>query len=132
MKWGLKGGISIDADSGPPRYVLWCCGRICHQVLTFIQIGCGHTVKVSRSRNMKPKIYEILSSPKIQTNGVILINCIDYRTRAIITRSLYTFYPLFEDHFFVFKEVFFEKFCHYVWLNSIQERVVMARLRYSR
>ena len=44
MKWGLKGGISIDADSGPPRYVLWCCGGICHEVLTFIQIGCGHTV----------------------------------------------------------------------------------------
>ena len=21
MKWGLRGGISIDADSGPPRYV---------------------------------------------------------------------------------------------------------------
>ena len=44
MKWGLKGGISIDADSGPPRYVLWYCGGICHQVFTFIQIGCGHTV----------------------------------------------------------------------------------------
>ena len=44
MKWGLKGGISIDADSGPPRYVLWCCGGICHELLTFIQIGCGHTV----------------------------------------------------------------------------------------
>ena len=41
---GLKGGISIDADSGPPRYVLWCCGGICHQVLTFFKIGCGHTV----------------------------------------------------------------------------------------
>ena len=44
MKRGLKGGISIHADSGPPRYVLWCCGGICHEVLTFIQIGCGHTV----------------------------------------------------------------------------------------
>ena len=44
MKWGLKGGISIDADSGPPRYVLWCCGGICHQPDTFIKVGCGHTV----------------------------------------------------------------------------------------
>ena len=35
-KWGLKGGISIDADSGPLRYVLWCCGSICHQLFTFI------------------------------------------------------------------------------------------------
>ena len=40
----LKGGISIHADFGPPRYVLWCCGGICHEVLTFFQIGCGHTV----------------------------------------------------------------------------------------
>ena len=45
MKWGLKGGISIDADSGPPRYVLWCCGGIYHQLLTFFQIGCDHTVR---------------------------------------------------------------------------------------
>ena len=44
MKWGLKGGISIDADSGPPRYVIWCCGSICYELLNFIQIGCGHTV----------------------------------------------------------------------------------------
>ena len=43
-KKGLKGGISIDADSGPPRYVLWCCSGICHQLLTFFQIGSGHTV----------------------------------------------------------------------------------------
>ena len=35
--------IAIDADSGPLRYVLWCCGSICHQLFTFIQIGCGHT-----------------------------------------------------------------------------------------
>ena len=40
----LKGGVSIDADSRPPRYVLWCCCVICHKVLTFFQIGCGHTV----------------------------------------------------------------------------------------
>ena len=26
MKWGLKGGISINTDSGPLGYVLWCCG----------------------------------------------------------------------------------------------------------
>ena len=38
MKWGLKGEISIYADSGPTRYVLWCCGCICHKVLTFFQI----------------------------------------------------------------------------------------------
>ena len=47
MKWGLKGGISIDADSGPPRYVLWCCGGIYHQPDTFFKIGSGHTVRGS-------------------------------------------------------------------------------------
>ena len=44
MKWGLKGGISFDADSGPFRYVLWCCGSICYQLFTFIWICFGHTV----------------------------------------------------------------------------------------
>ena len=34
-------------------------------------------LKVSRSRNMNQKIFGILTSPKIQTNGVILNNCID-------------------------------------------------------
>ena len=29
-----------------------------------------------------------------------------YRTRAIISRGLYIFYPISKDHFFVFKEVF--------------------------
>ena len=31
-------------DSGPLRYVLWCCGSICHDFFTFIQVGSGHTV----------------------------------------------------------------------------------------
>ena len=44
---GLKGGISIYADSGSLMYVLWCCGSICHQPFTFIQIGFGHTVHQS-------------------------------------------------------------------------------------
>jgi hypothetical protein len=34
MKWGLKGGISIDADSG----------SVCQQLFAFIQICYGHTV----------------------------------------------------------------------------------------
>ena len=45
-KKGLKGGISIDADSGPPRYVL--CTLMLRWYLSpspyFFQIGCGHTV----------------------------------------------------------------------------------------
>ena len=24
---------------------IWCCGVICHEVLTFIQVGCIHTVR---------------------------------------------------------------------------------------
>ena len=30
--------------------------------------------------------------------------------RAIITHGLYIFYPIFEVHFFVFKEIFSENF----------------------
>ena len=45
MKWGLKGGISIDANSGPLRYVFWCYGSIFHQLLTFIQIYSENTVR---------------------------------------------------------------------------------------
>ena len=33
---------------------------------------------------------------------------IHYRMRAIITRGLYIFYPIFKVYFFVFKEVFSE------------------------
>ena len=39
-----KSRISIDVDSGPLLCVLCCCGSICHQLFTFIQIGPGHTV----------------------------------------------------------------------------------------
>ena len=39
-----------------------------------------------------------------------------YRTRAIISRGLYIFYPISKDHFFVFKGGFLRKFCPYVWL----------------
>ena len=52
--------------------------------------------------------------------------------RAIISHGLYIFYPIFEDHFFVFQEsFFFKKLCAYVWLRfesgSNQELVMMAR-----
>ena len=39
-------GISIDADSGPLGYVLWCCGSRSWEVLTFFQIGSGQTWKI--------------------------------------------------------------------------------------
>ena len=52
IKKGLKGGISIDTDSGPPRNVLLCCAGICHQPYTFIQIGSGHTVFYSLTLNV--------------------------------------------------------------------------------
>ena len=42
--WSEREKFSIDANSGPLRYVLWCCGSICHQPFTFIQIYSGHTV----------------------------------------------------------------------------------------
>ena len=33
----------------------------------------------------------------------------NHRTRAIISRGLYIFYPILENHFFVFNEVFFSE-----------------------
>ena len=42
--------------------------------------------------------------PNLQIESNLWI-CV-YRTRAIITRGLYIFNPIFEDHFFVFKESF--------------------------
>ena len=44
MKRGLKGGISIDADSGPCRYVPSMYFDAAVVFVTFIQISCGHTV----------------------------------------------------------------------------------------
>ena len=66
------------------------------------------------------------------TNLRLFIN--NYRTRAIISRCLYIFYPIFKDHFFVFKEVFSENSVLMYGLYSRaacnQERLMMARVRY--
>ena len=59
---------------------------------------------------------------------------LSYHTGAIITRNLYIFYPIFEDHFFVFKEVFSENYVLMYGLYSRavcnQEPVMMARVQY--
>ena len=39
MKWGLKGGISIDTDSGLLGYVLWCCSSRSWEVFTFFRLA---------------------------------------------------------------------------------------------
>ena len=58
----------------------------------------------------------------------------NYRTRAIISRGLYIFYPISKDHFFVLKEVFSENsvlmYDLYSRAASNQERLMMARVRY--
>ena len=46
--------------------------------------------------------------------------------RAIITRALNIFYPIFEVHFFVFKELKILS----LFIVSIQERVIIARVWY--
>ena len=48
----------------------------------------------------------------------------------MITRGLYTFYPLFEVQKRFFKGIFFEILS--LCMASIQERVMMARIRYLR
>ena len=39
MNWGLKGGVSIDADPGPLGNVLWCCGSRNLGVFTFFRLA---------------------------------------------------------------------------------------------
>ena len=39
----------------------------------------------------------------------------EYHMHPIITHGFYIFFPIFEDHFFIFKEVFSKK-CSYIWL----------------
>ena len=61
-----------------------------------------------------------LCSAKAQNNSLSIFKLYDrynykYRTRAIITRGLYIFNPLFEGQKSFFKEVFSENFA-YVWL----------------
>ena len=53
-------------------------------------------LKINRSVVYKTKLFGLLFFV-LRTN---------YRTRAIITSGLYIFYPIFEDHFLVFKEFF--------------------------
>ena len=64
----------------------------------------------------------------------ISIENFSYRTRAIISRGLYIFYPIFKDHYFVFKEVFSENsvlmYGLYSRVACNQERLMMARVRY--
>ena len=47
VNFGLRGGILIDTDSGPLRYVLWCCGSICHQLFTFCGLSAKWGVKTN-------------------------------------------------------------------------------------
>ena len=51
-----------------------------------------------------------------------------YRTRVIITRGLYIFYPILEGQKRIFKQLF-RKFLT-LFLVIIQERVMMAGVRY--
>ena len=57
-----------------------------------------------------------------------------YHTRAIISPSLYIFYTIFEDHFFVFKEDFSENFLlvygQYSRAVCDQEGIMIARVQY--
>ena len=74
---GLKGGISIDADSGPHGYVLWCCGSRSQDFFTFIQVGPGqsilwNTAVISKKnptlKNFKITLEQIFRTVKGQDN----------------------------------------------------------------
>ena len=61
-----------------------------------------HLIYYSREENIHYSRYET------QYNFIDGSRCmnLEYRTCPIITNGLYFLYPIFEDHFFVFKEVF--------------------------
>ena len=57
MKWCLKGGILIDADSGPKKCFLNFLEFQIHRPDTFIEIGSGHTViKLTKRYKVQPNI----------------------------------------------------------------------------
>ena len=56
---------------------------------------------MNRGKNLQQKI-------KIAQYLIHKKQFVYYRTRAIISRGLYFYYPIFKDQFFVFKEVFSE------------------------
>ena len=51
--WGLKGGISIDTDSGPLGYVLWCCSSRSWEVSPFFSDWlwpyCGIAIRIEET-----------------------------------------------------------------------------------
>ena len=67
MKWGLKGGISIDTDTGPLGYVYFdaMVVEVEKYIFTFFQIGCGHTVRAT--------LYSIIW-PSLQTRPACILN----------------------------------------------------------
>ena len=88
---GLKGGISNDADSGPFRYIPWCCSSICHQLLIFIQIGYGHTVSEKATKVCKifpllfTTVHTVKSKGKISQNFVAFSEYMNFKTWADIS-----------------------------------------------
>ena len=64
----ISGGIRDSTSLGNTSFSL-------EGKLIIVQIQAF--LKVSRSRNIKQKIYEKLASLKIKTNSIILNNCID-------------------------------------------------------
>ena len=107
MKWGLKDGISIYADSEPPRYVLWCCGCISHEVLTFIQIGCCHTVNDSVSRGSTAFLLKSMTQPKSL-----------YRSRA---RRYLAYFKFITKFYRIFSGLVFILYNFLVW-NKFNNR----------
>ena len=82
-----------DADSGPPRYVLWCCGGIFHDFLTFFSEWlwpyCDKYVYLSNKINI---IYNWFRKGKIFYNQFFLsrnASYIDYLIRCNLTRSYF-------------------------------------------
>ena len=112
MKWGLKGGISIHADSGPPRYVLWCCGCICHELLTFIQIGCGHTVWLNMHRKVSfhnfVRFWDVDISSHLKIYKIVKEYLVDLMTNQWKIEELHNIYSRHNFYHSYFDHPYFQ------------------------
>ena len=72
MKWGLKGGISIDTDSGPLGYVFWCCGSRSWEVLTFFRLGLAMLCDCNASQHCVPFVQVLTSWVKVRFSCLIV------------------------------------------------------------
>ena len=106
-----------SVNSGAFRFLAFPRKAINKDVLTFTESFHSTNSKVCRGAKSH--------SSKVLAWALFVIYALSmYRTRAIITRGLYTtFYPIFKGQKRFLRSFFFVKFCSYVWLVMEQFKI---------